>query len=78
MPSKSKSQQKFMGLVRAVQKGDVPKSKVSKAVKDVASTMSVKDVDDFASTKTKGLPKKVKKETKVRALIKKMVREIMN
>ena len=26
MPAKSKQQQKFMGLVRAVQKGEVPKS----------------------------------------------------
>ena len=33
MPAKSKQQQKFMGLVRAVQKGEVPKSKVSNAIK---------------------------------------------
>ena len=29
MPAKSKQQQKFMGIVRAIQKGDVP-SKFSK------------------------------------------------
>ena len=30
MPAKSKQQQKFMGIVRAIQKGDVPASKFSK------------------------------------------------
>ena len=30
MPSVSKKQQKFMGIVRAIQKGDAPASKVSK------------------------------------------------
>ena len=33
MPISSKAQQRLMGLVKAVQAGDVPKSKVSKAVK---------------------------------------------
>ena len=37
--------------------------------------MSKKDVDDFASTKHKGKPEKVKREQRVRNLIKKMVRE---
>ena len=31
MPSVSKQQQKFMGIVRAIQKGDAPASKFSKA-----------------------------------------------
>ena len=50
----SKSQQKFMGMVRSVQKGemDAPSPEVAKAAK----TMSKKDVKDFASTKHKGLP----------------------
>ena len=74
MPSVSKQQQKFFGVVKALQKGDTPKKgKAGKAAK----SMSKDDVDDFASTKHKGLPKKVKKEMKVRELIKKLVREIM-
>ena len=74
MPAKSKSQQRFMGMVRAAQKGEKPASaKVAK----VAKSIDRDDAEDFASTKHKGLPKKVKKETKVRSLIKKMVREIM-
>ena len=74
MPSSSKSQQRFFGVVKAMQKGDIPKK--GKAGK-TAKKMTKKDVDDFASTKHKGLPKKVKREMKVRELIRKLVREIM-
>ena len=51
----SKSQQKFFGMVRAVQKGDM-KQAPSPEVAKAAKTMSKKDVKDFASTKHKGLP----------------------
>ena len=72
MPASSKSQQRFFGVVKAMQKGDIPKK--GRAGK-IAKQMSKKDVDDFASTKHKGKPEKVKREQKVRNLIKKMVRE---
>ena len=72
MPAQSKSQQRFFGVVKAMQKGDIPKK--GRAGK-IAKTMSKKDVDDFASTKHKGKPEKVKREQRVRNLIKKMVRE---
>ena len=62
MPSVSKQQQKFMGIVRATQKGDVPASKFSKDARDAAKDMSKSDVKKFAKTKHKGLPKKVKQE----------------
>jgi len=55
----SKKQQKFMGMVHAAQKGDKP---ASKEVAKVAKTMGKKDAKDFASTKHKGLPEKVKEE----------------
>ena len=75
MPSKSKAQQRFMGMVHAAQKGEKPAStKVAK----VAARMKKSDAEDYASTKHKGKPEKVKQETKVRALIRKMVREIMS
>ena len=72
MPAQSKSQQRFFGVVKAMQKGDIPKK--GRAGK-IAKQMSKKDVDDFASTKHKGKPEKVKREQRVRELIKKMVRE---
>ena len=51
MPSVSKQQQKFMGIVRAIQKGDVPASKFSKSARDAAKDMSKSDVKKFAKTK---------------------------
>ena len=71
MPSKSKAQQRFMGLVHAFNKGDVKGSEVSKKVKDVAKGMKKSDVKKYASTKHKGKPEKVKKEAidKLREMI---------
>ena len=49
-----------MGLVHAYKKGEVPASKVSKAVKDAAKSMKKKSTKDFASTKHDDLPNKVR------------------
>jgi len=62
MPSKSKAQQKFMGMVHALQKGDMKSSDASQDVKSAAKSMSKKDAKDYASTSHKGLPRKVKQE----------------
>jgi hypothetical protein len=72
MPASSKAQQRFFGVVKAMQKGDKPKE--GEAGK-VAKSMKKKDVDKYAKTKHKGLPNKMKREQRVRELIKKMVRE---
>jgi len=64
MPAKSKSQQRFMGMVRAYQKGELKNP--SQAVKDVAKQMNPEDVEDYAETEHKGLPNKVKTEAKKR------------
>lgn len=53
----SKKQQKFMGMVHAAQKGEKP---ASKEVAKVAKEMPKKAAKDFAATKHKGLPEKVK------------------
>lgn len=58
MPAKSKAQQRFMGMVRAYQKGQLRTS--SKQISDAAHSMSIKDVKDFATTKHDGLPEHVK------------------
>ena len=62
MPAKSKQQQKFMGMVHALNKGDIKPSDVSKSVKDVAKNIKKSDAEDFASTKQSGLPRKVKEQ----------------
>tara|TARA_B100001029_G_C15064029_1_gene461789 strand:- start:3745 stop:7773 length:4029 start_codon:yes stop_codon:yes gene_type:complete len=65
----SKQQQKFFGLVRAIQKGEASGSpEAEKAAKD----MSKKDVKDYASTKHKGLPKKVQSESELNKRIKEL------
>jgi hypothetical protein len=57
MPAKSKAQQKFMGMVHASQKGEMkPKGAVAKATK----SMTKKAATEFASTKHKNLPEKLK------------------
>jgi len=55
----SKKQQQFFGIVRAMQKGDIPKDGEAG---EVAKDMKVSDVKDFAKTKHKGLPTKKKTE----------------
>jgi hypothetical protein len=59
MPARSVKQQKFMGLVLAYKRGEIPASKVSKNVKQVAAAMSEKELEKYAGTKHKGLPKKI-------------------
>jgi len=56
MPAVSKAQQRFMGMVHAVQKGDMEAP--SKEIEKAADSMSDKDAKDFASTSHKGLPNK--------------------
>ena len=64
MPAVSKKQQRFFGMVRAAQKGEMknPSSEVS----DVASEISMKDAKKFAKTKHKGLPEKKKVEEAIK------------
>ena len=54
----SRAQQRFMGMVYAVKKGDMeaPSPEVAKA----AASMTGKEAKDFAGTKHKGLPEKKK------------------
>ncbi len=56
MPALSKKQQRFFGIVRAIQKGEQTPTtpETAKAAEDMKKT----DVKKFASTKHKGLPEK--------------------
>jgi len=75
MPALSKKQQKFMGIVRSIQKGEQPASKFNKDAQDVAKDMKKKDVKDFASTKHKGLPMKKEILGKLKEMIKQELSE---
>jgi hypothetical protein len=59
MPALSQQQQKLMGLALAYKRGKVSSSDVSKTVKQLANSMSEKELEKYASTSHKGLPKKV-------------------
>lgn len=86
MPSKSKAQQRFFGMVDAYKKGEMknPSNKIKKAAKG----MSMSDVKDFAETKHKGLPEKVEEniekkiirmtESDLHNLVKESVNRILN
>ena len=69
MPAVSKKQQKFMGIVRSIQKGEQPASKFTKDAQDVAKDMTKKDVKKFASTKHKGLPMKKEMLDKLKEMV---------
>jgi len=60
--SVSKAQQRAMGAALAAKRGDIPMSDLKGASKEMAK-MSKSDLRDFAKTKHKGLPEKVKKES---------------
>jgi len=84
MPAFSQQQQKLMGLALAYKRGKVDASDVSKTVKQLAGSMSEKELAKYAGTKHKGLPKKVG-ETKntmtkeeLNKLVADAVQEVMN
>jgi len=79
MPALSQKQQKFMGLVLAYKRGEVPASNVSKNVKQVAAGMSEKELEKYAGTKHKGLPITADKNTmkELKRMVSKAVSEVM-
>jgi hypothetical protein len=84
MPAISQQQQKLMGLALAYKRGKVSASDVSKSVKQLAGSMSEKELEKYASTSHKGLPKKVG-ETKttmtreeINTLVADAVQEVMS
>jgi hypothetical protein len=75
MPAQSKAQQRFMGMVHAVQKGDMEAP--SKEVDKAADSMSKKDAKDYASTSHKGLPNKKENMKITKERLKELVKEVM-
>ena len=64
MPAVSKKQQKFFGIVRAIQKGE--QAPTTPETAKAAADMKKGDVKKFASTKHKGLPEKKKIEEEIK------------
>ena len=76
MPSVSKKQQKFMGIVRAIQKGEADPSDFNKDAQDAAKKMKKSSVKKYAKTKHKGLPTKKVSEGKLETLALNLLRNI--
>jgi hypothetical protein len=58
MPAKSKAQQMAAGAALSAKRGETKKSELRGASKEMYESMSEKQLEEFAETKRKGLPKK--------------------
>jgi uncharacterized protein DUF3008 len=58
MPARSQAQQKAAGAALAAKRGDMPKSRLKGASKDMEQSMSEKQLEEFAHTKRTKLPGK--------------------
>ncbi len=76
MPAVSKKQQKFFGIVRAIQKGE--QTPTTPETAKVAADMKKGDVKKFASTKHKGLPekKKIKEDRQIKKIVKQLRKSV--
>jgi len=59
MPAQSAAQQKAAGAALSAKRGDTPKSELRGASKQMAESMTEKQLDELASTKRKGKPEHV-------------------
>ncbi len=59
MPAKSQAQQKAAGAALAAKRGEIRKSELIGASKEMYESMTEKELEEFAETKHKGLPKYV-------------------
>lgn len=58
MPARSKAQQKAAGAALAAKRGEADKDELYGASKDMAKSMTEKELEDLAGTRRKGLPEK--------------------
>ncbi|UKK84352.1 DUF3008 family protein [Sphingopyxis sp. BSN-002] len=56
MPATSKAQQRAAGAALGARRGDTPKSKLKGASRQMADSMTEKQLEDFAKGSIKGKP----------------------
>lgn len=61
MPAKSKAQQKAAGAALAAKRGDIKKSELKGASRDMEKSMTEGELKEMASTKRKGKPEHASK-----------------
>ena len=59
MPAKSAAQQQAAGAALSAKRGDTPRSKLMGASRQMAESMTEKQLEEFAHTKRKGKPEHV-------------------
>jgi hypothetical protein len=61
MPAKSKAQQKAAGAALAAKRGETTKKSLKGASREMADSMTEKELRDMATTQRKGKPERVSK-----------------
>ena len=60
MPAKSKAQRSAAGMALAAKRGGISVTKLKGAAREMYDSMTVSQLEEYAGTKTKKLPKKKK------------------
>lgn len=60
MPAKSKAQQNAAGAALAVKRGEADRKDLYGASKEMAKSMTERELEDLAATKTRRLPERKK------------------
>ncbi|MDI7863268.1 DUF3008 family protein [Rhizobiaceae bacterium n13] len=63
MPAKSKAQQKAAGAALAAKRGEIKKSELKGASREMEESMTEKELEELAETKRKNLPDRVDKSS---------------
>ena len=61
MPAVSKAQRKAAGMALAARRGEISPDSLKGAAESMFLSMTIKELEHFAGTKEKGLPRKKKK-----------------
>jgi hypothetical protein len=60
MPAKSKAQQEAAGAALSAKRGEIKPSELKGASRQMYASMNEQQLEDFAATKRKGKPERVK------------------
>lgn len=63
MPATSLAQRRFFGMVHNAQKGNAPMASLHGPAREAAKSMTTSQTSDFACTKEKGLPERIKRSS---------------
>lgn len=59
MPARSKAQQRAAGAALAAKRGDMPRSELKGASREMVESMSERELRELAATRRKGKPERI-------------------